>query len=209
MITIEATDIRPGVRFLVLKSGSFEVMMNMDRPLDNPDWAFVVSSNLVSFSLRRSAVPRSIDDVLGTAKLLDPGVYSARVLVKNPSFGDKPQSTNEIAFTAIPQITAVDPATTPFQVRIAGRYFGHESDGFISERDIVLAVRGVVLQPRPIGGSLAAGQFRIFDTTTTDPTEILEFSLPTGFPTPPFTTPLAVSLIVRGAPATPAWLEST
>jgi hypothetical protein len=216
IVSIEAVNIRPGRRFLMLRGpDGVEIKVDMDSATDNPDWEFMVQSNLVQFRLRRTVVGLVAGSIQTVT--LDFGVYTARVLVESPNFGNKPQSSNEVPFTAIPQITEIvtvdldpgAPVVVGYNLRITGNYFATASPPLITEQDIVLAVQGVTLVPRPASTpalNLNPGEFKIDTTTEGTPTSLLLLRLPDPFPTPSPTNPLPVSLLIKGAPATPAWI---
>jgi hypothetical protein len=129
---------------------------------------------------------------------LTPGTYGARLLVK-PVEAAPASSTNELAFSVIPQTTGITGTNPgPYTLSILGSYL------LDSGVDVELSVAGVVFTRT--SGTLGAAQFQLPNTGPGAGSTVL-FTLPSTL-VPATSTPLAVRLVVNGAIATPEWIVS-
>ncbi|HVV50233.1 MAG TPA: Pvc16 family protein [Polyangia bacterium] len=196
VVTLDGEGLTPGDLSLVLQKDQLEIIIDPTDP-GNAAWQVEVTGSSLQFTVHRNVIAQTAPGAAPGDVLLAPGSYVARVLLADPRFDGKPRGSNEIAFTLVPQILAVGPATpaatNTYTLQIAGDYFTDAG------ADIDLAVNGSALT-EITSGTLAAGQFIVAGPG------LLTFMLPSTAPTPGASTPLAVRLVVNGANGTPAWL---
>jgi hypothetical protein len=197
-LTLTGVGLAPQSRFLILERNGKRLKIALDTPDDNPHWEISLTSSKVEVSVRRHVLAFVDDALAPTDATLEPGSYTARVVIEDPRFSGKPQSSSQLGFSIVPQILSVAPkAATPGTYRLVVL-----SDYLASGGDILLGIGGNALSERPTGSpSLQPGQFEVVSSS------IIELILATGASLPSAAHPLSVRFMVNGVNATPAWLE--
>jgi hypothetical protein len=233
VLRLEGTGFFPGRHFLVLKRDDLKLTIDLDvaavvtnpspppASFTNDNWGFLVTPGAVTLSFRERVVAVVDDGSTAESVNLVPGIYSARLLLKDSRLpgGVRPRSSNLVAFTATPQIVDITAATggtgggsETYDLKISGSYLQPLSDP-PSERklELDLSVAGVALTeiepPSTPPLVLNPGEF-VIETANSD---TIKFRLPIVTPvplTPDPDEPAPVLLVVNGAFAPPRWLTS-
>jgi uncharacterized protein DUF4255 len=204
LITLRGVGLRPGRPTLLLRRGDFSIRVPLDLPAPtNAAWQFDVQSSSLSFRVRRQ-----LRGALGASEVLSdvllvPGLYSARLSLRDDRLQGMARTSNVVAFTVTPQIARVAATATPntYTLTIVADYL------LDTGIEIDLSIAGLALQrvsPTAPPNTLVEGAFEVTGASSIDfmlPATLLP---PASVPSPDH--PLAVRLVVDGATATPAWL---
>ena len=195
-VTLDGTGLSPGRRFLLLRREGFRARVNLDQPLveqpaENQAWEFRVTPSGVTFRVRRSLFDFGTAGVV----LLAPGTFGARIVIEDDRIRTLlPRSSNELAFSVIPQIlTVTNTGPDTYELTIVSNYL-QDTD---IEVELSLGKRFLAL----VTAAPLAGQFQVTSASTI--TFVRPAPLPGEGAEP---LPLPVRLIVNGAIATPAWI---
>lgn len=196
LLFLDGTGFSPGRRFLMLRRQGLTARVDLDQPASaqppvNQAWEFRVTPTGVSMRVRRRLFDQQIGDVIQ----LVPGTYGARIVLEDDRQPDVvPRSSNELAFSIVPQIqSVVNTGADTYSLTIVSDYLTNTA----LEIELSLGKRFL----RRTTAAPGPGEFQITSGST------LSFVRPTPLPgEDPEPLPLAVRLVVDGAIATPAWI---
>jgi hypothetical protein len=178
-------------RFLLLRRQGFEARVALDPPdATNGQWSFDAASSRITMRVQPTVTSEPIGAIPGGVKNIVPGIYGARLSIEVA--GQKPRTSNEVAFAATPQVGTITKAGSVYTLTLAGGAY-LQTEGL----DIQLAVGPEVLTLVTVAPDPGhpTGEFEVTSPTTIDFTRKL-----TALPAP-------VSLVVNGASAPPIWIE--
>jgi hypothetical protein len=232
-LRLEGTGLFPGQHFLVLKRENTKLTIDLDNPASvanpspppsnfaNSNWQLAVVPDAITLSFREQVVAVVDDQPPAKSVRLTPGIYSARLLLKDSRLpgGVRPRSSNLLAFTVTPQIVGIAPTssgtgsgTDAYELKISGSYFQPLTNPPTARKlELDLSVAGIALTEIEPPASpplvLNPGEF-VVQTADSD---TLTFRLPTVAPValaPSSSAPAPLLLVVNGAVAPPSWLTS-
>jgi hypothetical protein len=203
LVTIKGSGFGAGPAFLELSRNGVAVQLDLLSPQPSPIPAWVVGAGSSAIALK---VWTSIFDVTRPtppSTPIFPGTYTARFIDKSLALA---RSSNEIAFSIVPQIRSVTlstPGSNTYTLAISGTYITDTT----GNADIQLVVGTEVLVPTGTAPP-GPGQYLVGSLVV----GLVTFGAITFQRTPASNEvvnadhPLPVNLLVNGANATPAWI---
>lgn len=187
-------------RWLVLQGEGLDLEVPLDRPLaENAPWDFLVTGTTLSFrvwsrlyGMRRGTSAREFFEIT-------PGSYSLRIVQKEGALGSLSLGSTPLAFLVVPQTLGIVREGNEYNLRVAGAYLKALED------EVSLFVGGERYE-LSADSSPGEREFVIESAAEEALQSNLRFVLSSGQEVSP-RQPLNVQLIVRGANATPEWLE--